>query len=228
MRKYLLSMLGVASICCLISTPAMASSKQSKKSAKSRSTTTECTTRGTAFTPAYATLIHDGDYPSAGWIQNAATTIVPFTSIQTARNITLDTTTPPYTTFTLPKGLYSINFQFVVQAATSTSLQASVDFLKFTNMYLDLNESASIVYLDWALGHDGSQTMMIGNQTWASIYGSKIFAVGVDNTTVKFIIEREVGTSSIDNFKFSSNLDFYSVVPTNSSIRVNLHKIDCC
>jgi len=223
MRKYLLTILGVVSICCLISVPAVASSKKhGEKSSKSRAAT-EYTTRATAFTPAYATMVYN---ESPSWIP--ATTInVPFDSIQTAKNITLDTTTTP-NTFTLPKGVYSLNFQFVVKTEVFTSVFATAAYLKFTKMYLDLDNGASEVVLDWALGHDGSQTMMNANSTWASVCGSKIFAVGVDNTVVKFVIERETPKSGTANIKFSSNLDFYSVVPENNAIRLNLHKIDSC
>jgi hypothetical protein len=226
MRKYLLTILGAVSICCFVSTSAMASSKHSKKSSKTRGTT-ECTTRGTNFTPAYATMVYN---ESPSWI-TATTIALPFDSIQTARNITLDTTTTP-NTFTLPKGVYSINFQLVVKtdAAYPDPIGDSVAWLKFTKMYLDFNNGSSEVSLDWALGHDASGTMMttVNNSTWASISGSKIFSVGADNTVVKFMLERELIASGTGNIKFSSNLDFYSVTPENKSIRVSLHKIDGC
>lgn len=227
-------MLGVVSICCFIATPAMASSKEhGEKSSKSRSTTTECTTRGTAFTPAYATLIHNGPYPAASlglWINTGSFTL-PFTALQTAKNITLDTSTTPYTTFILPKGVYTIDFQFVVITdPTGGPVAISVDDFRFTKMYLDVNNGSSVVPLDWALKHDASQTMMTAtnNSTWASVSGSRIFSIGADNTPVKIVIEREFATSVPANIRLSADLDFYTGVPENEPVRVSIHKIDGC
>jgi len=172
---------------------------------------------------AYATLIY-AETETDPWI-NALDIIVPFTSIQAAKNVTLDTAT---STFTLPKGTYSINFQFVIITdGSGNTAKDNVSFLRFTNMYLDLNNGASTVALDWAMGLDDSGNM--NSAPWASFSGSKIFSVAADNTVVKFVLHRTEEISGTLNIKFSSQFDIYASFAdllNNNAVRVTLHKID--
>jgi len=229
MRKCLLTILGAVSICCLISTPAMASSKKhGKKGVKARSTTectTEATTRGTVFSPAYGTLVHDG--ATSPYPDTVVDITVPFTAIQVERNITLDTTND---TFTLPKGVYALNFQlFTLTDNNGNTTSQNTELLLFSDIYLDINNGSAIVKLDWAMSYDNSN-IVTSPTVFATFSGSKIFSIGADNTVVRFKIKR-VSPTVTGSFSFNTLLGLYQglgATPENDPIRVTLHKIDGC
>jgi hypothetical protein len=200
MKKQLSIILGLLFACCFVSAPAMASHK-----------------KGDKFTPAYATLIHDGSLVS----YSTADIILPF-SIQTTRGITLDAT--DNTKITLPKGVYSLNFDISMYALGGTGDEAAS--FRFSDMFLDLNNGSSTVSLNWTV----TRNLVPTDTNYTTLFrinfsGSKVFAVGSDNTVVQFKMLRNLVPAPPN-----ANIVFGPDYPSGNSspITVALHKIDGC
>jgi len=201
MKKQIFYMLGAFSLCCLMSTQMV--------TAQEVTTSTTCATRAaSSFVPVYATFVTPG--PSA-WINTEEIT-VPLTNVQTARGVIFDEET---SSFILPKGVYSLQFQFIIEAEFSTGLA-------FDEMYLDINNNAARASLVWfEKTHSPSSSFI--DSAWKSFSGSKIFSVGSDNTYVKCILVRP-STANI-RFAFSQ---VGTETPENNAALICLHKIDSC
>jgi hypothetical protein len=131
--------------------------------------------------------------------------------MQTSKGVVFD---EELYTFILPKGTYSLQFQFILEGVATG--------LDFTEMYLDINNNAARATLDWfAKEHSASASFI--NSAWKSFCGSKIFSVGSDYTYVKFILVRQ-NVSSI-RFAFSQ---VGTTSPDNNAALISLHKIDDC
>ena len=168
----------------------------------------------------YGTIVFTGMADNE-WI-SAPEIIVPLSDLQKAQGITLDAGS---NTFTLPKGTYTLHFQFVIRTDDDEP-PIPLGFLKFTKMYLDINNDASRVPLDWAMALDDSGS---ANQNpWVSITGSRVFSVSSDDTDVKIVLVREANISGSGNIQFSSQLDFYKVESENNPVRLTLHRLDGC
>jgi len=219
MKKYPSIVLGVVSACCLFSVHVMASEEPAIEKACKKVTCSKY------FTPAYATLVQN---TASAWIPSTTTTItVPFTQIQTAKNITFDDITD---TFTLPKGIYAFNFQFTMETQSNT-VAGELEF-RFTDMYLDINNESARIGLDWnmKLNDGGAAASDIGFNSyyWATFSGSRVLSIGADNTVVKMVLVRDTTYSTVDfRFNYDPTLP-YPLTTNNNPVRIDIHKIHGC
>jgi len=215
MKTQLSVIFSVLSACCFLSTQTIAAD----------ALTTRAISR--SFTPAYATLVQAEASP----FLSTKELTVPFDQIRTTREITLDTTTD---TFTLPRGIYSIDFQIALELQTGEypSPGPVEDAIEITDVYLDLNNGSSIVPLDWGVSFAGLYENSDGGNrySWTVLSGSKLFFVGSDNTVVKCIVVRQGTAHDIrfgaDGPSFSA--EGFSPTFAREPVHVSLHKIDGC
>jgi len=213
MKKQLSIILGALSVCCFVSAHVMAS----EKTVDENSLKTRAISCKKSFTPAHATIIQA---TTSGWISTAQMT-VPFEALQTAKNITFD---PTNLTFTLPKGVYTFDFQFTMERQGPANIIHELDF-RFTDMYLDIDNDTSRIALDWNLGFNSD--LGFNSYVWAIFSGSKIISIGADNTVVKFILVRDAGYKG--NIRFTYNPSTTPTLTTeNNPVRISIHKIDGC
>jgi hypothetical protein len=127
---------------------------------------------GTGFSEAYAAAfqlddINLGEKVVGDIIQ------LPFSNLDYARNITLDTET---NTFTLPKGVYKVDFQFITATAN----------YQFGEMYLTLGGSK--LNVAWVVSNYRPDSTNFDNRA-TSFAGSTIFEVVEENTAVQFFMK---------------------------------------
>jgi len=194
MKKFIAIIISAYSVCAFLSVPVEASEtptfveKGSKSKSKSKSEIVlsdhDCAKAGPCgetgpkgdFNPVYATLIQET--ASQGWINDTNITL-PLSKKQVAESVTLNATN---NSFTLPKGVYTIHFQFAMETGES-----SVEALRFTDIYLDINGSSQIP-LDWVVALD--EEGHIQSNDWGYFSGSRAFTLTADST-VKVMLVRE-------------------------------------
>jgi hypothetical protein len=153
---------------------------------------------GPIFLPVYATA-----YQSETKVVDGGETeiIVPFDTLQEAKGISLSNDT-----FTLPKGTYSVHFQFILNNLFD------VGSFVFNEMKLDLGDG-STVPLDWSAAYNWDESLTGGFAEDTTVVGSKIFSIPNDNTEVKLVITR----TATPTFSF--------IAVTKRPTRIVLHKI---
>jgi hypothetical protein len=122
---------------------------------------------GSSLTPAYAAAYQE-DQKNLGEQAIGNIVTAPFTTMDYARGITLD---PPSDTFTLPKGIYTVRFQFMLSLDSSQ--------YNFSSVFLSI--CCSKLNLAW------SHTSAITGQR--CIVGSTIFQVSKKDTKIKLCLE---------------------------------------
>ena len=227
MKKRFFKSLGTFFICCLASTHLSADQGVQNTTIVEKGLLSKIASlyspraKTHPFTPAYATLVYKG--PSL--LISTQEIDIPLDSIQVAKEITLDADAD---TFTLPKGVYSIRFQLTFKADTTVEADAQ-DALRFTDIFLEFNNDASKVLLDWGIKlNNNRKGSGIGSEPdahWAFVSGSKVFSVGSDNTIVKCKAVRE---SSSTDIVLVSTLQGGGFAQNNNSVRISLHKINGC
>jgi len=151
---------------------------------------------GPVFMPVYATA-----YQSELKVFDSGETeiVVPFSTLQKAKGISLSNDA-----FTLPKGTYSVHFQFTA---------STEDVFAFNGMRLELG-SGSAIPLDWSAAYNYELPITSAEAT--SIVGSKIFSIENDNTEVTLVITRTATT----------DFAFYDASTTNNHpTRIVFHKL---
>jgi hypothetical protein len=231
MKKQLSIIFGAISLCCLLSAQMEASDfsgtlveKRSKAKAKAKIVMpcdSSCSEKPTCppkkpdypkpcSGSVYATLVETeiSEYTTSIEIR------VPLNQIQAAEGVTFDADND---TFTLPKGIYTFQFQFSMETEV---VEGGIPYFDFEHMYLNINGDSSRIPLDWTMAANTEGEF--NTNDWASFSGSRIFTIGADNTVVKFILSRyPSGPLGAIRFSFKST----SRTPNNNPVRITLHKI---
>jgi len=221
MKRKLIPILGALSMCCFLSTHMKAA--EVTKGACSY-TESSCKSDPCPQEEAYVTVMGGNtDYGDPSYTVSDSEFLVPLTTIQATKGITLDSDT---FTLTVPKGMYSIHFQLMMDTDDNNlpgDQSPAVNAFRFTDIFLDLNNDSTRVALDWSMALNTDYNF--STHSWVSISGSRIFSVGADNTLIKIRMIRDLsqGTYAI---RFRSSVDDPSLVPNNNPIRVSLHKIN--
>jgi len=173
-----------------------------------------------AFSPVFATLAYEG--PSGLFSGAGMDPItVPLEEMDpTAQGVTFSAIN---NTFTLPKGLYTIQFEF----SMVTEYYGDSVALKFEKIYLDLNSDSSRIPLSWIVSLNNTSLYSTEDEPtyWAGFCGSKIFEISEDDTVVKLMIKRYRDRLGSIWFEVPGSLD--SNYPLdNRAVRITLHKIE--
>ncbi len=169
----------------------------------------------------YATLAQEGASEEFSYQEGAVVT-VPLNEMdpETAKGVIFSAAN---NTFTLPKGLYTIHFEFTI----NTPYADGAASLRFTNIYLDLNGDSSRIPLSWVLSLMGEAENLHFNVSenfneWGCVSGSKLFKISQDDTVVKLMIEYDAENYYKTTFEFP-NIPVESL--DNKAVRITLHKI---
>jgi len=187
MKKQRSIILGTLSLCCLFWTYAEGSELEATPRPR----------------PVYATLVQT---ETSSFTTNENIT-VPLGEMLMAKGVAFD---KDNSTFTLPRGIYSLHFQFTMNTKESISTPK----LGFTHMHLDLNNGDTLVPVVWNVAPREEDN-------WAHFSGSAIFNVESDNTKIRFVLNRTDESGSI---RFS--LPRPTTTLDNHAVRITLHEID--
>jgi len=124
---------------------------------------------GEGFSEAYISAFQLEDV-NLGVLETGDIVHVPLSNVDYAKNISLDTNT---STFTLPKGIYLFDFQFLIAEINYT----------FKRMFLTLGASEHLTA--WSQG----TIISAPSESLSSFFGSTIFEITEDNTQVQFLLE---------------------------------------
>jgi len=159
----------------------------------------------------YATLIQDEVYPTQEWIDDLVVT-VPLNQQQVAKGTTLDAVN---NSFTLPKGVYSIHFQFSMEPRRSET-----DDLQLFDIFLAVNNEGKRVPLDWTVALYGGGDF--APDPFACYYGSRIFSLATDS-----VVKLQMARWSGYDIKFSFPDDGLTPgSPHNNPVSITIEKID--
>jgi len=162
---------------------------------------------GTGFTDAYAAAFQLGEVNlQEKFIDDVIR--LPFSCLDYSKNITLDATSD---TFTLPKGVYIVDFQFMIDDDSSYA---------FDRMYLTIGGSE--LNVAWAPGGYEPDENDVSDNSLSSFSGSTIFETPEDGTEVRFFMR-------INRKKSSGTPDFIFTDPNateNYPTRIVFRKID--
>jgi len=178
------------------------------------------------FSPVFATLArNERSEVFSGAGMNPITVPLDEIDFETAEGVTFSAANH---TFTLPKGFYTIHFEFTM-ALENDNFQPTA--FRFTNIYLDLNGDSSRIPLSWIMSINDWNLLHSEDPPadyWATFSGSKTFKISQDGTVAKFMIRRL--TDNLDGIRFerlsSSNGGYHpGEEEDNVAVRITLHKI---
>ncbi len=128
---------------------------------------------GTGFSEAYATAFQLEDV-DLGVLNVGDIVQLPFSNLDFAKGITLDTTT---NTFCIPKGVYVLDFLFTIRGSFSSGY-------KFEKIFLTLGASEALV--PWVERYSAADDILLDVRSFS---GSTIFKVFEESTPVQFSME---------------------------------------
>jgi len=161
--------------------------------------------------PVYATVVQTERFPESGFLNDMEITL-PLNHMLGGEGVEFDGAN---NTLTLPKGIYTMHFQFTLMANDDTGGGPQWwERFFFNEMYVDLNDGDFKIYFDWVSTIEHSLTNKFRQ---ASFAGSEMFPVYSDNTKIKLVLKRP----------YTGDIAF-SFDPTplkNNLVRITLHKI---
>jgi hypothetical protein len=128
---------------------------------------------GTGFTDAYAAAFQLEEVNLGEKFIDEIIRL-PFSTLDYSKNITLDAGTD---TFTLPKGIYIVDFQFMIDDDSKYA---------FNKMYFTIDGSE--LNVAWAPGRYEPDENDVADNSLASFSGSTIFEAPEDETEVRFFM----------------------------------------